>query len=169
MAKKTEKIIYWDTCVFLAWIKQEENKRDYLGDIEQLLRDNRAGNLILVTSQITRVELWRTNLDEAQCKLLDEALGRSWNIVYDVDGPVARKAHDIQTKFAGDPDEEKFPETPDALHIATAILARADEFHTFDDGKNNKKAKFPILSKTAHAYLDRLTICKPRSENRQLL
>ena len=50
-------------------------------------------------------------------------------------------AHDIRDYYQRikDQNDGKLLQTPDAIHLATAIMYRATEFHTFDDGKSGSK------------------------------
>lgn len=49
--------------------------------------------------------------------------------------------------------------TPDAIHLVTAILHRADEFHTFDE---------TLTALSGNVAGHRLTICKPIAKNSEL-
>jgi hypothetical protein len=51
--------LYWDTCVFLAWIKNETCWPTEVTDgIQQTIDEWRNGMVILVTSSITLLEIW---------------------------------------------------------------------------------------------------------------
>jgi transposase-like protein len=49
--------------------------------------------------------------------------------------------------------------TPDAIHLASAILHRADEFHTFDE---------TLIALSGNVAGHKLTICKPIAKNPEL-
>jgi hypothetical protein len=49
--------------------------------------------------------------------------------------------------------------SPDAIHLATAILYRADEFHTFDD---------QLIGLSGNVGGHRLIVCKPETKSPEL-
>jgi hypothetical protein len=52
---------------------------------------------------------------------------------------------------------------PDAIHLATAVLYRVDEFHTFDmEGRSKSLGLIPLSGNVAG---HRLIICKPQAKN----
>ncbi|HEX8165602.1 MAG TPA: PIN domain-containing protein [Beijerinckiaceae bacterium] len=82
-----------------------------------------------------------------------------------MDGKVASLAHDIRDHYMARAAEfgGKTLSTPDAIHLATAILYRADEFHTFDNDGSAKSLGLIPLSGNVGGH--RLTICKPQARN----
>jgi hypothetical protein len=72
---------------------------------------------------------------------------------------------DLRNYYSSRPDEfdKKTLSTPDAIHLASAILNRATEFHTFDDGGVGKSLGLLSLSGNVGGY--GLTICKPQAKN----
>jgi PIN domain len=74
-----------------------------------------------------------------------------------MDSKCAGLAHDIRDHYvaAGN----KGIKTPDAIHLATAILYRATEFHTFDER---------LLDLSGNVGGHGLKICKPEAKNPQL-
>lgn len=85
-----------------------------------------------------------------------------------VDSKIARLAHDLRDWYAqrSDQYEGKTLSTPDALHLATAIMYRADEFHTFD-GKNGRNS-LGLLPLSGNVGGHGLKICKPEARNPEL-
>jgi hypothetical protein len=55
---------------------------------------------------------------------------------------------------------------PDAIHLATALIYRADEFHTFD-GKNGRNT-LGLLPLSGDVGGHKLTICKPVAKSPEL-
>ena len=81
-----------------------------------------------------------------------------------VDLKVASLAHDIRDhygKLGG-----KNLATPDSIHLASAILYRSDEFHTFDSGGSSKSLGLLPLSGDVAGH--KLLICKPEAKRPQL-
>lgn len=54
MAGNPERRSYWDSCVFLAWVKAEPGR---VGHVDALIEDARAGRLEIVTSVISITEV----------------------------------------------------------------------------------------------------------------
>jgi hypothetical protein len=77
---------------------------------------------------------------------------------------VAELAHDLRNHYAelGG----RMLSTPDAIHLATAIHYRADEFHTFDSGSSTKSLGLIPLSGNVGGH--KLIICKPTAKSPQL-
>jgi PIN domain len=72
--------------------------------------------------------------------------------------------HDLRNHYAAK--GKKTLSAPDAIHLATAILYRADEFHTFDsDGSSRSLGLLPLSGDVGG---HRLIICKPVARNPQL-
>jgi predicted nucleic acid-binding protein len=74
-----------------------------------------------------------------------------------VDPEVAQLAHDFRNHYAT---SDKKLQTPDAIHLATAILHRADEFHTFDEDD--------LISLSGNIAGHRFVICKPQARRPEL-
>jgi hypothetical protein len=85
-----------------------------------------------------------------------------------VDIKIAALAHDIRNHYTGRRAEhaDKTLSTPDAIHLATAILYRVDEFHTFDRDGNAKNLGLLPLSGNVGGH--KLTICKPEAKHPEL-
>lgn len=85
-----------------------------------------------------------------------------------MDNKVAQMAHDIRDHYAqrASANGGKILSVPDAIHLATAIIYRVDEFHTFDEvGRSKTLGLMPLSGDVAgHG----LKICKPIAKNPQL-
>lgn len=53
---------------------------------------------------------------------------------------------------------------PDSLHLATAILYRATEFHTFDENDKPKQNALGLLPLSGDVAGHKLKICKPEAK-----
>ena len=59
--------IYWDTCIFLAWIKNEERVNpDDMQGVYELATKFDMGQVDIVTSVITITEILQTTISEEQ-------------------------------------------------------------------------------------------------------
>ncbi len=117
----------WNTDVFLAWLKGEPDRVD---KIDSVVREVERGEAVIFFSVITRTELFEGHLDALTREKLKLLTGRPDVAEVNVDPAVADLARELREYCRGRKENLK---TPDAQHLATAILHRADEFHTFDE------------------------------------
>jgi hypothetical protein len=84
------------------------------------------------------------------------------------DTKVAALAHDLRDHYAkvAPASGGKTLSVPDAIHLATAIHHRANEFHTFDNDGSSKSLGLLPLSGNVGGH--RLVICKPVAKSPQL-
>jgi len=148
-------IYAWDATVILAWL--EEDKNAPLGGIDSVVQEVDDGTATLVVSVVAHTEVLKARHTQQQMKIFHEFLERSNVVVGNVDLRVSEKAEEIRSKGMADGRKIK---TPDAQHLATAIIFGADEFHTLDE-KLIKLSGTPIV--------DNLTICKPISRSGQAM
>jgi hypothetical protein len=83
-----------------------------------------------------------------------------------MDSKIASLAHDIRDHYMVRKDEfdGKTLSTPDAIHLATAVLYRVDEFHTFDGGGSSSKS-LGLIPLSGDVGGHKLMICKPQARN----
>jgi predicted nucleic acid-binding protein len=119
------RVVYWDSCIFIAWLKNEQriNPLDVDG-ITHLIDEWDAGRLVIVTSTITRIEVLDSHLTPQQAAEFKASLRRSTIRVESVTVPIADLAHEIRAHHG--------ITTPDAIHVATAVATRCDVLYTFD-------------------------------------
>ncbi len=161
--KAGKNIIYWDTSVFLAWLKDEDNEPGVIEGIDATVRQIHNGQIILLTSIVTDTEVLRGRLSpDAQEKW--EAVFKRRNVRMVVhDQRVGRKSNQIRECFDA---RGIIIETPDSIHLATAILYQADEMHTLD-GKGKRKRSGDLLTLSGDPCVDGLKIYTPSSPSAQ--
>jgi predicted nucleic acid-binding protein len=156
--KAGKPIIYWDTAVWLAWLLNERHwPETVVAGIEDVVRHLDDGKLILFTSSITRSEIFQSRLSQEQKNKWQSMMRRSDLHEVAADSRVndrssaIREYHDTRkVKIA----------TPDAIHLATAVLYKADEFHTMDGlDKSGKQRRVLGLNGNVGGY--RLFITQP--------
>lgn len=130
-----QQIIYWDTCVFLAWMKDETRPPGDMEGIAEVAKLVMADQVILITSILTRAEILEGKLKPGVIEKYDELMHRSNVVPQNLDPPVARLTSKIRD-FYRTTDFELL--IPDAIHLATAIHYNTDEFQTFDGVKPKK-------------------------------
>ena len=133
-------LIYWDSDAFLGWLQEEKGKVELcLGTIERA----EAGEVIIVTSALTLAEvLWMRNapkIPKDKAVILRKFFRRSYIRVRNVTRSVSELAQDLVW--------DKGIKPKDAIHVATALEARAPILETFDEGliAKSRRAGTPPL------------------------
>jgi len=126
--------VYWDACVFLAWINGEPGR---VGVVDALLNSARAGDFEIITSviSITEVALAAT---EKQSGALSPAILATIDNLWEPPSRVKLvEVHRLIAVDARNLMRQATPEglvlrPPDAIHLCTAPRAGCDEFLTYD-------------------------------------
>ena len=162
----TETVYYWDACLFLAWIKDEERISGEMDGVREVIERSKRREVKIITSVLTTVEVLESRLPVGMKRLIEGLIKRVTRI--SMEAKVAAMAHDLRDYYMSRSAEfgGKTLGVPDAIHLATAILYRATEFHTFDSVGRSKSLGLLPLSGNVGAH--RLTICKPHAKNPQL-
>lgn len=150
--------VYWDTCIFIAWIKNERrsNPLEMDGILECVERAER-GETLIVTGQIVKPELMTVRLETEQRALLDRLMMRRCAQILSDNPRIMDLAGEIRA-FYLDQGHGKTLSVPDAVHLATAIYYRVDAFYTFDKGK---RGGLGLLQLDGNVGGHNLHICKP--------
>ena len=161
-----EPTYYWDTCLFLAWIKDEERKSGEMDGVLEVIERAKRREVKIVTSVLTMVEVLSGRLPVGMDTLFAGMLKRVHRLSMDI--KVAAVAHDLRNHYVTRKAEfgGKILSTPDAIHLATAIIYRVTEFHTFDNDGDAKS--LGLLPLSGDVGGNRLIICKPQARNPQL-
>ncbi len=148
---------YWDSCVILAHLKNEVQKHPEVPIIKRLLEANAAWENSILGSQIVKTEVLNFELNEEAISSFNAFYSQGQNNIADVDGRVAALAGEIRHYYRVHPiikgNSRRGVQTPDAIHLATAIVYKVDEFHTLDIGI------LDLGDRVADKY--DLNICKP--------
>ncbi|NLI00544.1 MAG: PIN domain nuclease [Chthonomonadales bacterium] len=122
---------HWDTCCFIALMNREDTTDEIvLLALRQTFHDMLFGEVEVTTSAMLISELLIPDPDKATLERQLEAC--PYFDMVDTHQAVHRLAADIR-KHCRD-QGVAVPKTPDAIHIASAILARVDEMWTTDKG-----------------------------------
>ncbi|MDQ3562992.1 MAG: PIN domain-containing protein [Pseudomonadota bacterium] len=152
-------LLYWDTSVLLAWIKDEPNEMEGVNDIAHGIHKN---HYILLTSAITLTEVLESTLtDEARIKFNDLFKRKNCQMVA-ADLRITQLASQIRDYYQRQKSVDGLPSlsTPDAIHLATAIHYAVKEFHTFDE-KDDPKKRRALIPLSGNVAGHPLVICKP--------
>ena len=159
-------LYYWDSCLFIAWLKDEQRKTGDMDGVREVIEQAKRREVKLITSVLTLTEVLSSQIPIGIDTLFANLLKRISK--QGVDIKIATLAHDLRDFYVQKAveHERKILSTPDALHLATAILCRADEFHTFDE--SNSRNSLGLLPLTGNVADHNLTICKPIARNPEL-
>jgi predicted nucleic acid-binding protein len=167
-------IVYVDACVFIAMLTGEQRPGDESAHVAGFAKELESRETVAVTSAITRAEILECSLTQQQRSVMERLIRAPKVQVKDVTSQIGDLAQEIrnyyqQLKMDG---KTQLPtlETPDAIHLATAIYYQCPTFFTFDEkdkiGKEGGRAKrglIPLSPVIAGVYP--LTICKPRAKS----
>ncbi len=142
MSRSSKPLHYWDSCAFLALLKNEPEKID---ECKSVIKAAKDGKVIIVTSALTFIEVIK--LERGKPKLsrdVEEKIRaffqHEWIYIYNVDRKVGELARDLMWQYEG-------LKPKDSTHVATAVQAKVDVLETFDDGllKLSGKVGNPLL------------------------
>ena len=148
-------LYYWDTCLFLSWLADESRPSSEMDGVREIIERSQRRDCRIMTSVITTVEVLEAKIPAGVERMFHGLMKRISR--GGVDTKIAQLAHDIRNYYVSRGIMKV--KTPDAIHVATAILNRAEEFHTFDGD---------LLSLSGDVAGHRLLICKPVARNPQL-
>jgi hypothetical protein len=133
---------YWDSCVFLAFLQNEQHRPGEAEEIASQIRRFEMGALNLFTSAITITELTEAaRLNNEQQQKLVGFFSRSNFQLIDANEPVCRLASEIRSYFKINSVQGFHPTTPDAIQVASAVAARkylSDDIRMVTLDSNNK-------------------------------
>jgi predicted nucleic acid-binding protein len=136
-----KEIQYWDSMLFTSFLTETipdrvDSFRQLLRRVEMHLSDSRA---VASTFVIAEVHPLDTNNQQHQ-RLVEDLFDadRPYLQFYAVTRRVALLARDLTMQVTG-------LTNPDAIHLATALIARADVFLTYDGARDNKKKRSGAL------------------------
>lgn len=148
-------LYYWDACLFLAWLKDETRRAGEMDGVRDIIERQKRREVRIMTSVLTTTEVLSAKIPVGMDTLFTALMKRVHR--QGMDTKVAELAHDLRNSQARK--GGKILKTPDAIHLATAILYRADAFHTFDD---------ELIALSGNIEGNRITICKPETDRPQL-
>jgi hypothetical protein len=130
--KDGKRLLYWDACVFIAHLKKETVwGLEVSAGIDQARDEIDQGRWLLLTSSLTRSEIFQGILTPEQKKIFTSLFGRRNIIQQDVTPKIADHACVIREYYDNQQPRVKI-DTPDAIHLATALGYGVDEVWTLD-------------------------------------
>ncbi len=123
------KIICWDSSVLISWIKGTNEGK--IKEITPVVESLKRGDCNLVVSTLVYPEVLETAMPPGAIDTFHKFMQNKDAIeTMAVDTRVAKKAQEIRNNIQSNTSGKL--KTPDAIHIATAIISGATVFHTFD-------------------------------------
>lgn len=127
--------IYWDACVLLSYVNGIAER---LPTIEELLRQSRAKEVVLVTSVLSQVEVAFAAIEKQQGALdqqIEEQIAALWSpgspiAAVEFYELIADRARGLMRRAITQGWGALKP--ADAIHLATAQQLEVEEFHTYD-------------------------------------
>jgi predicted nucleic acid-binding protein len=139
-----KEIIYWDSCIFYALLKEEKHRDGELEAILDLVDRIDREEVILTCSVLVIVEVLEGKLPGNAKRAFRDIFKRKNVIQIETTSKIAQIAHDIRDYYRNNPIYSGngiplMPSVPDSIHLASAIFSKASPFYTLDDkNKNNK-------------------------------
>ncbi|SRR6266446_721439 len=155
-------VLYWDTSVLLAWIKNESRPNKEMDGVSDVAQSIHKNHYILLTSVITDTEILESTLsDDAKAKFRDLFKRKNCQMAA-ADQRITRLSSEIRDYYHQKKKIDGLPSlsTPDAIHLATAIHYSVREFHTFDERDDPKKRR-ALIPLSGNVAGHPLIICKP--------
>src|SRR5580765_7066422 len=97
--KRDKEIIYWDACIFLAWLQDETLDPGIMEGIEDTVRRVHNNQAILVTSIMTRTEVLDSRMPKAARDKFDNLFKRRNVTWINHDERVSELSHDIRDHY----------------------------------------------------------------------
>ncbi|HRF47550.1 MAG TPA: PIN domain-containing protein [Anaerolineales bacterium] len=148
---------YWDTCVFISLISGEKRSdpRESSGILEHVSRFD-TGEIRLVTSVLTLTEVLTSHFTPQMEERFQGITHRSNFELINVTSIIATMAQELRGFYQLKASSDGLPTlgTPDAIHVATAIVSHCDVLFTFDgsDKPGKQRALLPLSPKIAGRY-----------------
>lgn len=130
-------LIYWDSCVFIAWLQDEPQPQEVMDGIADVVAAVDSDKVILVTSTVTLTEVLDCTLTPLAAKQFEDLFKRPNVQQISLDHRIAKLSQQIRSYYHNQAGTKVW--TADAQHLATAIMMNCDEFHTLDGFKRDKK------------------------------
>ena len=119
---------YWDSATFIAWLA-DETINDRAAKCRPVIKAAEAGELIIVTSSLTLVEVIHLRGHPAMTadkeSLIRRFFEHEYIVVRQLDRRLAEESRTLIWQHGFKP--------KDAVHVATAVESRVDQLDTFDE------------------------------------
>src|SRR3979490_214679 len=93
-----EPIYYWDSCLFIAWLKDEQRKSGEMDGVREVIDRFKRREVRIVTSVLTMVEVLEGKIPVGMATLFVSMMKRVHRLSMDI--KVASVAHDLRDYYA---------------------------------------------------------------------
>lgn len=146
----------WDTNVIISLITQKGRTPEELSGLNDVLNLIVKKKANLIISTICDIELLPSKMSKDERKKLHDFLKHRNIMKVPTSEPITELATEIRDYYSKK--SEKLS-VPDCINLATAIIYKVDEFHTYDEGRKSKD--IGLLSLNGNVANHVLKICKP--------
>ena len=152
--------VYWDACVWIALLMREKialdgSDRDTV--CRQIIAEARKNRLEILTSTLSLVEVCKSPaLRSEKDDQLAAFFENDFILPINLDRAVGEHARMLMV--SGLPGLK----TQDAIHLASAVIGQASEFHTFD-GDGSKPGLLRLDQRIDRLDGGKLRICTPNT------
>lgn len=156
-------LIYWDTCIWLAWARNEQRPAGDIEGIQEYIDRFEKDQIYICTSVIAEAEMLDHKFGPGQRAKLQKFFDNPQIDKIGVDQTISRLVGELRSHYFNLPDRLPTLTLGDALHLASAIIYDCDEFLTFDENDCTKpsKARRALIPLNGNVAGHKLTICKP--------
>lgn len=139
---------YWDACLFYEWLGNEPVSAAKKDGLQEILNENDKSENLIITSSITHLEVLPRKLGEKGASDEDDYLSLFDSVHFheiELNANIILRAREIRDYYYSPLADGayKMMDLGDCLHLATASVNGAHEFHTRD--KDKKGGKVPLL------------------------
>jgi predicted nucleic acid-binding protein len=143
--------VAWDTCIFLAWLKNETRAPGEMEGIAQSIEAIENNRLNLIASATIFSEMFLGSLpQEVQDQFATFRQRSNVEIAIPADEGINNLAGVLRQFYSNIKDGQPPLATPDAIHLATAITYEVKAFYTFDErGSYRSRGLLPLNGNVA--------------------
>lgn len=132
-------VFFWDSGIIIQWLKQTPENDRTESDIKVLsdmITLAETGKMTLLVSALWRVEILPFHYDAKEYKKLSNAFSGQSIVEVAISNKILTLAQELRNQSLIDHNNQngRKLKTPDAIQLASAIIYRADIFHTYDSG-----------------------------------
>jgi len=136
-------IVYLDSSILTAWLKNEERPGDEMDGVYECFERIQKWEIQAIVSSLYLAEIDVEQYSRERQVEFFRLFSERNPYEVGIDSRVCKLAGEIRWHFRK---QGKRIETPDALHLAAAIHHDATEFYVFDDGVEGKRISLLDLS-----------------------
>ena len=119
-------MVYLDSCVFLAWLQEEEDKADVVGALFDAASSEKLKILssALTIAEVLNIKGLNSPIPKEQRKKVRSLFENKWIIIRSVTRHVAEKSQELVWEDGIKP--------KDGIHVATAIVHKVPKLYSYD-------------------------------------